>query len=179
MLQVGHGDFVVEWPSRFDFADISSADDWRAAAVSHVQHEQAISNSSSSSAKVEPDDWTSDQLGSNSSSSNDGVLSKVVAELKDGAIVASSRTNQQRLQLLQELPHYCRDLAVVVMGQQQINFVQEGPVKATTTGAAGVSALQSMALGLSATAAVDGSSSDGSSSNAGVAEVAVQTAENN
>jgi hypothetical protein len=35
---------------------------------------------------------------------------------------------QQRQVLLEQLPHYLQDVAVVTMGQQQVNFVQREPL---------------------------------------------------
>jgi len=75
-VQVGHGDFVTNWP-------------------------EAFSGQSSSSRTKQH----ADPAGS----------------------IGSSKP-QQRSACLQELDPYCRDLAVVVMGQQPVNFVHKSQV---------------------------------------------------
>jgi hypothetical protein len=101
-LQVGHGDFVVDWPTRLD---TSSSEEWGAPSSS--------SNGTTQQQSTQHiDDWgSSDSSESNTYSSSNGRLPV-----------------QQRQVLLQQLPHYLRDIAVVTMGQQQINFVQREPL---------------------------------------------------
>jgi hypothetical protein len=104
-LQVGHGDFVVEWPTRLD-ASSSEQQDWG-----------APSSSSSSSITQQQstqhiDDWGSSDSSESSDNSSSNGRSPV----------------QQRQVLLDQLPHYLRDIAVATMGQQQVNFVQREPL---------------------------------------------------
>jgi hypothetical protein len=105
--QVGHGDFVVDWPTRLD---ASSSEDWGA-------HTTTSSSSSSNGTAPQQstqhtDDWgSSDSSDSSRSSSSNG-----------------KSPLQQRQVLLEQLPHYLRDIAVVTMGQQQVDFVKREPL---------------------------------------------------
>lgn len=75
-MQVGHGEFVTDWPEAFSGQSSSSS--------STEQHADSASS--------------------------------------------SSKRQQQRSTWLQQLAPYCRDLAVVVMGQQPVNFVHKSQV---------------------------------------------------
>ncbi|KAF6253283.1 hypothetical protein COO60DRAFT_431881 [Scenedesmus sp. NREL 46B-D3] len=121
--KVGHGDFVVDWPTRLE---ASSSEEWGGPSSSVQQQHSA----------EQTDDWggkNSRDSSGDSSSSNGG--SPV----------------QQRRSLLEQLPHYLQDIAIVVMGQQQVNFVQRVPLHArravqldgaSAAGAAGEGQLQ-------------------------------------
>jgi hypothetical protein len=82
-LQVGHGEFVTDWPGSF------------------------------------APDPTHDSSSSSSSSNGSGASSGSVAHR------------------LQQLPSYCRDLAVVVMGQPPVNFVHKSKVASSSSNSNG------------------------------------------
>jgi hypothetical protein len=86
LLQVGHGEFVTDWPGSFNLSE---------------PHNSSSSGSSSTSSAQAP---------------------------------ARSRCSlQQQAALLQQLPAYCRDLAVVVMGEPPVNFVHKSKVAASSS----------------------------------------------
>jgi hypothetical protein len=107
VLQVGHGEFVTEWPSSFTQAEADAS----------------TPNTSSSN--------------SNSSTSSS----------------SASSSYQQQSPWVQQLPSYCRDLAVVVIGQPPVNFVHKSRV-------AGSSSSSTASSTASSSAAADGSSTD-------------------
>jgi hypothetical protein len=99
MMQVGHGDFVVDWPGDAQLSPYD-VDDWRlmqAAAISGGYQAEGAGEG-----RVE-----GGHDGTSSSSSHD----------------FRSRQQQRRQQLLAQLPNYCRDIAMLVTGQCQANFV--------------------------------------------------------
>jgi len=97
MMQVGHGDFVVDWPGDAQLSP-NDVDDWR------MMQAAAISGGHQAEGAVWRGEGGHD--GTSSSSSHD----------------FRSR-QQQRQQLLAQLPNYCRDIAMLVTGQCQANFV--------------------------------------------------------
>lgn len=85
-LQVGHGEFVTNWPAEFSGSDV------RDGSSSSSKADSAAPSSSSTSSQI--------------------------------------RQQQHTESCLQELSPYCRDLAVVVMGEQPVQFVHKSVVGA-------------------------------------------------
>lgn len=166
MLQVGHGDFVVDWPTRFT-ATTSITDDWGSAAEGSSSVALPPTAVTASAVVTQHPTLGRSAVGSYSNGANTpdedewgvGVVADTLSG-SSGAQGTSAHTNPQRHLILQDLSHYCRDLAVVVMGQQQINFVQRrrpsaGKHLTSTTGSAesGPLGLATVVLGLDGRAA--------------------------
>eukprot|EP00878_Enallax_costatus_P019497 GHUV01020570.1.p1 GENE.GHUV01020570.1~~GHUV01020570.1.p1 ORF type:complete len:468 (+),score=134.16 GHUV01020570.1:543-1946(+) len=151
--KVGHGDFVVDWPTKFTAAAANTIDDWdppQAAAVgsgqpNHLQRHMeelsvgaAVASNGSNSSVGARTDPTDDHHDAGGGWGTGFTTTGISTETKQAGQLGPLQAHQQRQLLLQDLPHYCRDLAVVVLGQQRINFVHRQRQPTRKSGLQGV-----------------------------------------